>query len=203
MNKVVWIIGANATGKTTQSKLLHFALNLNSNKVISELHFINSKGEVDKTSFTLYDNSAHVGALRDNQCTGTDSLSTKDQIEMAYLSISSPLIVIDGIMATGSWVDMIKQVNDIETYIILLNFDKLEDNLERVQERRWQKKPTTANGHKCYEELNEKTIKNITGKWRGFYSLYCKVYNQFDHYTMIEATLSKEEINKQILNFIQ
>ncbi len=206
-SKVLWIIGGNASGKTTQSKLLHQKLSGDKYKHIVQFEFINSKNNVDKTSYTLYQNSAHVGAMRDNQCTGTDSLSTKDQIEMSYLTLMDNFkmnyVLIDGIMSTQSWVEMILQAQPDETYLVLLTFDKIEDNLKRVQERRFIKNQTFINGMKYLEPLKDKTISNVTGKWRGFYSLFMRVHKQFTAYKIIDATLSREKINNEILKLIQ
>ncbi len=198
---IVWIIGSNSSGKTTQSKLIHKNCNGNGDKTITPLPFINSKFEEDLTYYTIYQKTAHVGKVEDTQCTGTDSLNTKDKIEMAYLCLideNVETIVIDGILATGTWCDMIHQVRpeyDIKTNIILLNFDSPEANFKRLRQRRANKSGLDVKDI----ILEEKTQENVANKLKTFRSIFERTKSQFNVSLEINADLSESQIHNLIV----
>lgn len=200
--KVIWIIGSNCSGKTTQSKLIHKNLNKSKYKQIINVLFTNSLNEDDNTFITLYDTTCHVGKVEDNQCTGTDSLSTKDKIEMSYLDLilnhDKNIVLIDGVLATSLWSGIINQVKpmfNIETSVYLLDYKTNEANYARLRQRRANKtgKPVES------IVLEEKTLLNVAGKIKGFRSMFEKVKDDFNVSCIIDAELPIAEIHKIIV----
>jgi len=214
--KVIWIIGSNATGKTTQSKLIHKKLNNgDESKLFVDMDL--GDGVVKATQFKQ---TAHVGFLRDNQCTGTDTINSKESIDATFCYLMSldevGYIVIDGIMATATWIDIFTQFPDlVDVYLILLQFDDVIDNLKRVVERRVYKQIDKGGNdgadielfevyvEKGMAELEDKTIKNVSGKFTGFKSMYEKVKGRCKEYTQVDAADSVESINHFLVDFIQ
>lgn len=92
---VIFIIGSNASGKTTVAKMLHDKLGDSKKQII--------KGEIDGVEYcyTSFGSVCHVGAVNDNQCTGTDTLSKKIQVETSYIMAlndeHSQIIILDPI----------------------------------------------------------------------------------------------------------
>lgn len=208
---LIWIMGSNASGKTTQSKLIHETLsNLTSKKLITEdLEEVQIKA-------TIFDNSAHVGHLKDNQCTGTDTLNSKIGVDASFCYLYSQdvdYIVVDGILCTAQWLEIFRQF-PIKILVILLQFPSLESNLLRIAERRTYKQIEAGGNDGAdiadfefivqwhYDEFAEKTKKNISGKIRGFKSMYDKVSKDCDYSVEIDATLPLEEIHEKIIQAI-
>ena len=202
MKKVIMIIGGNASGKTTTAKLIHQNCNgISKAKEIRKLEFINENNEDDFTFVTLYDRTAHVGKVEDNQCTGTDSLNTKNKIEFSYLYLvmlsDVRIIVLDSIMSTSTWSEMIHQVNhkyDVKTILVLLNYKDIEANYVRLKQRR---------AHKTGEPvesiiLNDTTQSNVLSKLKGFKNMFEKIKNNFNVSIEIDADLPAEEIHQLI-----
>ena len=204
---IIWLIGSNASGKTTQSKLLHQHFKT---KDIEHHKWIE---DGDNVKFTTFGRIGHVGLVGDNQCTGTDTLNSKKSIDMslAYCLYNCDIVILDGIMATGQWSEIINQYDIAKTIVILLQFDKLEDNLRRVAERRVYKKIDEGGNDGAdiadfeflvdYEldDFKEKTIKNISSKFKGFKSMYERVKNDCNYSVEISANLTQDEIHVKIL----
>lgn len=219
--KVIWFIGSNATGKTTQSKLLHKAINDDDeSKLFVEYEF--EDGEVSSTiKVTQYNHSGHVGFLKDNQCTGTDTINSKSAIDATFCYLLDvnhiDVIIVDGIMATSTWFDIFNQFPDlVDIHIVLLQFPTLEDNLQRVITRRLDKEIAKSDGsieqdhellkgmeERLMDELNEKTFKNVSSKFTGFKSMYEKLKHRCWKCVEIDANLPVLTIHGKIFNFIQ
>lgn len=210
---LIWIMGSNASGKTTQSKLIHEALSGKEKELITEQLF----GSV-VVKATLFENSSHIGHLKDNQCTGTDTINSKEGVDASFcyllLNSSTSYIVVDGILCTAQWLSIFKQFPNVKILVILLQFPTLEQNLRRVVERRVYKK-IEAGGNDLadimdfemfvemgIENLEEKTLKNVGSKFKGFKSMYEKVKPECDYCIEIDASLSIEEIHVEILQKI-
>jgi adenylate kinase family enzyme len=208
--KLIWFLGSNASGKTTQSKLLHEALSDPTSKKLITENF----GEVELKA-TIFDNSCHVGHLKDNQCTGTDTINTKSGIDLSFcylLSQNPKYIIVDGIMCTSTWLDIFTQFPDsVDIIVILLQFPTVEDNLKRVVERRVCKMIEKGGNDGAdiadfdytveyeFDNLEQKTIKNVSGKFKGFKSMFEKVKTSCKYSVEIDASLHQDEIHVKIL----
>lgn len=203
---VVWFIGSNATGKTTQAAMLHNWMRR------GEMHelVITRFGDNNKNCFTtLSEFTVNLGKFvhplilpKDSghkplECCGTDTLSTKKQIMESFHEACnhSPIVVVEGVMATGQWIKFLK--ND-ETEVALIHIDlDLQTNLERLIERRRKKQDLPVD-----YQLKEKTIKNIGGKVRGFTSMFDKLAPQVDYSLRIDGTNTIVNIHDSITDFI-
>jgi hypothetical protein len=91
-------------------------------------------------------------------------------------------------MATSRWADFL--VNDkSKLFVVLLHFDSLVDNLKRIQDRR------AAKENGVIRPIEEKTMKNIQGKIKGFKSMFDNVSNKADHSIQINASFDKNDIH--------
>lgn len=212
---LIWLMGSNATGKTTQSKLLHESISGLKNKELITEHL--SDGILLKA--TLFDHSGHVGHLKDNQCTGTDTINSKDGVDASFCYLLDKddisYIIVDGILCTAQWMNIFKQFPDqVEILVVLLQFPTLEDNLRRVVERRVCKKIDDCGNdgadieifdilvEQGLENLEEKTLKNVGGKFKGFKSMFEKVKPDCDYSVEIDASLPVDDIHVEILQKI-
>lgn len=201
-NKItVNFIGSNASGKSTQSKILHSQFKTKEKEIIkifSKRRENDKLIDVYKGCYTDFGLIANLGNVNENQCSGTDTLSTKEQIEISYnkcIEDNKKIIVVDAIMYTGQWLKFLK--ND-QSYLllVLLDFKKLEDNIERIINRRMLKNPDKN------ISLNQKTVDNISGKIRGFRSQFENAKKETDFSLKIDCMKSKEDINSMILSKI-
>lgn len=208
---LIWLMGSNATGKTTQAKLIHEALSdLKTKELITE------KLDGDLViKATMFDNSGHIGHLKDNQCTGTDTINSKEGVDASFcylLSNDVPYIIVDGIMCTGQWVHIFNQFPDkVQVLVVLFQFPTLEDNLRRIAERRAYKKIEDGGNDGAdihdfenivewfYEELDEKTKKNVGSKFKNFKNMYERVKKDCDFSMEIDASLHIDDIHVEIL----
>lgn len=205
-------MGSNASGKTTQSKLLHSVLSDSGKELISE-----SLSDDLNVKATIFSNSAHVGHLKDNQCTGTDTINSKNNVDASFCHIlcnyDVNYIIVDGILCTATWLDIFKQFPEqIDILVVLLQFPTLEQNLRRVVERRVYKKIDQGGNDQGdiemfehfvefgIENLEPKTLKNVSSKFKGFKSMFEKVKSNCQYSLEINASLSEEEINIEILH---
>lgn len=191
---VIWFIGSNASGKTTQSKKFHEGVSDKSTKKI-----VNKKDQEGNRIFeyTIYDNSGHVGALRDNQCTGTDSLGTKDMVVQTYNKLCGiehiSFILLDPIMSTGKYVEFLRKF-DSNIMLIHLHFPSVEDNLKRIDIRRSNKG--------VHKPMDPKTIENITRKNKTYLSLFNSMRDKVDCCLQINANESEEAIHIKVMEFV-
>ncbi len=160
------------------------------------------KSNIDNktTIATEYQITGHVGAMGNNQCTGTDTISKKEMIREGYellLNKGVKLIIIDGIMATTTWLDFLKN-DKSKLMVVLLDFPTVEDNLERVIQRRIKKKPKDE--LKIIESITEKTMANLEGKIKGFRSLYNKVIPYSD--AVLKLEFNDPDLSSKISNTI-
>lgn len=191
-NLVIWLIGSNSSGKTTQARLLHEQFQTCDKKIVN----FNQSG-VD-TFYTDFGLIANLGKVSDNQCTGTDTLNKKVQVEYAFnrlIEIDKPIIVVDGILATYQWQKFIFQPDNYHKLVFFLNFSSLENNIRRVRQRRYNKTGID-------KDLDEKTCANLRGKIVGFTNLYNKLKKGADQAVEIDADLSIHKIHQRISNVI-
>lgn len=198
---LIWLLGGTATGKTTQSIQLHKHLNnFDSDSFKWKAKDYVKKFQVGrvKTTLTVYKNSIHIGRISFADCCGTDTLGKKEQIIKAYqlaLRMKQKNIIIDGIMATGKWIDFLK-VDKVNIFLFLLHFNNVDLNLKRLEQRR--KIDLLPDNEKA---LSEHTSNNVIGRRRYFNSLFQKLSLENDIHLseLINADLEKEEITKIIL----
>ncbi|HPI19501.1 MAG TPA: hypothetical protein PKY56_03950 [Candidatus Kapabacteria bacterium] len=173
---VIWIIGGNSTGKTTLARNIHkFFQN-----IATPTEKVISVGDFYYTEMSKY--SCNVGDLLKSQCAGCDTLGTKQQIIncFEYVVDRYPVVVLEGIMATGTWIEFLKR-DDTIVFTILLNVTP-ETNFSMVSKRRAIKK-----GISQFEvEVTEKTRENMSSKLRGFMSLYERMKPKSDYSLIIE-----------------
>ncbi len=201
-NKVVlWIIGGNSTGKTTCARKIHEYF-----REIAEIqHNPAILFKENQIKYTFYSNlSCNLGDLTKSQCGGTDTLGKKDVIIATYNKAIQkyPIVVIEGIMATGQWIEFIKFKPEIKVFLLLLNMTP-EANFNRLKQRKGIKssKPTTE------ILLTQKTMDNLSGKLRGFQSLFNRMQPFVDDSLQLDVDdLSISQVWSQVLprltNFI-
>lgn len=191
MKTVIWFIGSNSSGKTTQCRMLHEHISGFNKKI----HKGVTENEVEWV-YTTFGKTSHVGAVNDNQCTGTDTLPLKVNVEASYLKClmdsKSDYVLLDPIMSTFQYVEMLRQF-PIKLYLVYLHFETAEENFDRVIKRREQK--TQKFGEIV---LSDKTKENISRKQQNFYNLYNKAKHECDKHILVNANDKPRKIHKQI-----
>jgi len=195
----VWLIGSNASGKTTQARLLH-QLQINTKPIYRESYMGNLKENPERLCYTEFEEKlvCNIGWVKNNQCTGTDSLHTRLQVEHSYkkaIQSWNKIIIVDGIMATGQWLNFLRN-EDTKLLVVLLHFVELEDNILRIQQRRQAK-----HGGEL-PSLDDRTIKNITGKIKGFKSMFDKASEVADKSLLLNAVQPENIIHGYICDSI-
>jgi adenylate kinase family enzyme len=184
---VIWFLGSNGSGKTTQSRKIHS-------------YFGNEEKQIHKDkngySYTITSGEiGHVGKFSNNQCCGTDTIQKKEDIQKCFeelLSKNLTIITLDGIMATGTWPEFLMSDKTILLPILLNVSESL--NFDRVMQRRFNKKGVM-------EELDDKTKENLKRKIKSFQSIYSRCPSK--HKLKIECEgKNEDEIFVEILNFI-
>jgi adenylate kinase family enzyme len=213
MKKIIWFLGSNATGKTTQAKLLHESF-----KSAGKIQYQFQEGQ-EKIKYTTFGKSiGHVGLVGDNQCTGTDTINSKAAMEISliYCLNECDIVIVDGIMATATWVDIFTQFpKTVQVFVVLLQFSTLEENLQRIILRRFDKvlsqHPPDSIDQELMDELegalidefNEKTLLNVNSKYKGFKTMFDKVKDRCSDSIEIDASQDANQIHKEILNFLK
>lgn len=201
---LIWLLGGTATGKTTQSIELHKRLNgfKNDSFKFKAKDYVRKikAGEV-KTALTVYNKTIHLGRISFADCCGTDTLGKKEQIIKAYeiaLKMDRKYIIVDGIMATGKWIEFLDNSN-VNIFLFLLHFGSVAENVKRLIERR--KDPISGDE----AMLSEHTIFKVVDRRKYFNNLFNKLVEGDRVYSsnMIEANLSKETITELMLNRIK
>lgn len=193
---VIWLIGSSASGKTTQAKMLHNIGFLDQKKV----HISNTY------KFTTFGNIiGNVGVVSDKDCSGTDTCSTKELIQESYNQCikNCSIVVLDGIMATATWIDFFKTKEllkkyNITIYTILLDVD-IENNIQRLIKRRAKKKNISADE----VIIEQKTYDSLNSKIKAFQSIFRRTKDLSDFTDNFDTTkLTIQQINQLILNKI-
>lgn len=188
---VVWLIGSNASGKTTQAKMLHNSLGNKPKQIL--------RGEDYK--ITTFGNIINLGEVNDNQCTGADTLKGKVEFIKSFevaMKLRPVIIIVDAIMATGQFIEFLNKPNVI-LFPILLDYITVNSNIDRIKQRRAKKKSVDPDSI----QIDEKTYKNIEGKIRGFRSLFEKAKVVSKHHLKCIATNPATSIHDEILSSIE
>lgn len=191
MKLFIWLIGTNGSGKTTQAKMFHnFAC-----EQTQQIDINNGEVKISHWGCKI----AHVGLIGKNQCTGTDTLNTKEQIKNSFLKACdlADIVVVDGIMATGTWYDDIfkfKKTEDCIYVLVNLHYFNEKEMIERLKKRRFLKEGVA--------EISDDTIEKIKTKNKGFFRLFEKQKSFFDISLQIDASLKENVIFDKILHSI-
>lgn len=192
---IIWIIGSNSTGKTTQAALLHKSLGSKNPKIVKK----------DGAVITLFDNSINIGSFKHpitggfekvTQCCGTDTVNKKELIKQSVdlaFEHEQPILILEGVMATGTWPEFLQR-SDSKLAVLHMK-TTLKSNLRKLRKRRAEKK-----GLKPREVVfSDKTIKNIEGKVKGFENMYWKVLPLCDYGMQIDSNQPKNKIHDSII----
>lgn len=179
---VVWLIGSNGTGKTTQSKKLL--------KFFSDYEYKISSKE-SQYCYTKTGIVAGLGKFSEKDCCGCDTLPNKATIRNSYLKAIDDedvsLVVIDGIMSTNTWIDFIRE-RDVKLLVVHFEID-LDNNILRVLYRR---KITDLDNYPI--EKIESLASNLNGKINGFKKQFNTQIKNADSNISIKFGLSEEEV---------
>lgn len=209
-NTTIWFLGSNASGKTTQSNLLHKSLG-DGDKVIKKGTILYDDIERE-WSYTKFGNSiSNLGKVSDNQCSGTDAMTSIHGIKHAYnLAIKeTSIVVVDGLMATAQWIKWMTP----NVLTVLLDFDSHADNLMRLAARRVNKQ-LKKDGisideindsdyfelvNKHYYDMDDRIIDNTLRKLKAFRNMYDTVSVNSQGFVKINADLPADEIHDEVL----
>ena len=193
MKLVIWFIGGNSVGKTSNAALIHdfFKANAGGERKVHE--WIDEGKKCSFTQMNLV--SSNLGIFGHTACGGTDTLNSKFQIQRSFekaLEISD-VVVIEGIMATGTWIEFIRRP-DIYLWLVLLDVSE-ESNFQRLRQRRSAKRNLPP------EEIiiSAKTQENLAGKLRGFRSLFARMRSYADKTTYLDTNLlDQSHVGKRV-----
>lgn len=179
---VIWFIGGNSVGKTTQARAIHQFFSIYSVQSDKPSKIVEWEESGKKIAYTKMNKlSSNLGRLTDRQCSGTDTMGSKDQIFHSFDAAlaDSQVVIIEGIMATGKWIELLRR-DDVVLWTILL--DVSEDvNFMRLRQRRGIKlgiDPSEV-------QIARKTQENLSSKLRGFRSLFDRAQPVSDYSTKI------------------
>jgi len=193
---VVWIIGGNSVGKTTLAEFLHLYYSYLAGKESVEIYRGKMADGKDWVYTSMNSYSANLGEFGTTQCSGTDTLNTKARIIESFERAlkTHPVVIIEGIMATGTWIEFLKR-EDTLVFIIFLDMNDA-GNFKRLRSRR-----ATKMGVRVDDvELSSKTQLNLAGKLKGFRSLYLRMKPHADFSLKVDAELfSAEQIYEKTI----
>lgn len=188
----VWFIGSFSSGKTTQCKIF---CNKFSEKPIFVDKLVLKKGKKNvKIKATFFNEVSNIGLLKDNSCSGADTITDKvsRSLSIRYCSRKSNIVLVDGAMATNTWWQMFLKNFDI-ILLVYLYHKKIKYNIQFLNNRR---------GLSLEEPIKEKTMKNLMSHRARMKSMYRRspeFLRVNDGRMKLLATLSKEEINEKIM----
>lgn len=208
----IWLLGSNATGKSTQAALIHLLMRKLIKAEDYQSKFCEFQEDGIKYSYTKVSPiSANLGIFnhpltskegeKTNACCGTDRLSTKEQIYRAYLAaLNDPdikIITVDAIMATGQFINFL---NNSESRLLTVLLDCTENtNFKRLAARRGAKlgiDPSEV-------ELSERTRENLSTKLRNFRSTFSRTKDQADNSLSISTDdFDISQVNSLIVDSI-
>lgn len=201
---VIWIVGANASGKSTLSALIqkHFKQD------DFELGFYVEDRKILYTQTSEYTinlgkfNHPKICVGKTNACCGTDTLAKKELIALGLEKAGETgtrLIFVEGIMATRQWVDIFPE--GYKVILVLLDLE-IEQCIQRLMVRR--SKKTGQDPSILLDNLTEKTVSNLEGKINGFRRLFEDLSKRglmSFYFHSSETTL--ESAADKIINYIQ
>lgn len=197
-NVVIWFIGTNSSGKTTQAKLYHNFLN---SVYVGFKNLYPKVYEKDDWCFTQMSKvSSNLGRLDSNACSGTDTLNTKERVMKSFKEACArtPIVVVEGIMATGTWIDFMKPPKR-NNQVLLVHLDlDLETAILRLRERRSVKRKVRPEE----VEIVAKTKDNMENKIKNFKSLKARMADKVDAHITIDQTKTISQTHNLVKDFI-
>lgn len=213
MKDLIWIQGGYGSGKTTQMKMLIESLSNSKPIQIEDL-----KGDCPYL-YTLYKDYGVcvIGKVKENQCTGLDSVYGKLKIEGINLSIQKAieddrvnLIIIECVFATYSWFDSWVNsgfLDKLRFYTVHLEMP-LWHVYKRIAERRIAKSGQNIFWHEL--ELPDSVYKNAGNKNSETRVVFDKVTGLnpknngvfITRNLRIDALLDKETIHSKIIDLL-
>lgn len=190
---IIWFIGGNSVGKTTMATVFHdwfsrYCPGLQKPEIVTW------QEEGKKCCYTNMNGiSANLGEFGLTACGGTDTLNSKYQIQRSFEEAikQRQVVIIEGIMATNQWQAFLRR-KDAVLWTILLDVGE-KANFSRLRKRRAAKRGIAPE----QVEINAKTRENMSGKLRGFRSLYRKASEYSDHATRLNTSkFSIPEVSK-------
>lgn len=196
---VIWFIGSSASGKTTQSRMLH-ELFRESSESNEKPELCVRPGEFKYSWMNPY--SIHIGDLINPiACAGTDTLKNKSELETTFkeaMKRNNLFIVVDGILSTGQWIDIFK-TDRTEVLLIHLKVN-IDNNLVRLRQRRAKKKGIPPQE----VEITPETKLSLEGKIKSFQSLYDRMKEHCVDAIEIDTNkLNVDQIHNVICNFFR
>jgi uridine kinase len=196
----IWVIGTNGSGKTSLARFLHEKLRKVSEDGpwdFKQDTFIKWKNSEDKicgyTQFSRF--SANLGKLDGAACGGTDTLNSKAQIieSLEVANEKIPIVIVEGIMATATWIDFLKTERRA-VFLIHLDIDE-EANLERLRARRAVK----ADIDPSAVEITPETKEKLASKRTTFRNLYSKMQGKVDESIQLKTeNLTPQQVQKKV-----
>ena len=178
MTKVaIFLMGAGATGKTTTRNTFCQG----DGQEISQLgRFIKkrmpNRGAVieKKYSIVKYDNCVLIG----NKNSGTDSITTPSLVRTAFFDALelSDTVIVDGVMSTARWVEMVNEVRhkeDIRVLVIHYDF-----TVEKIRERLSARRKNAGIVEERLPDLTFNNVQVFTDRARmcvGYFVDLCRV----------------------------
>lgn len=194
--KLIWIIGAMASGKSTQRKLLCERL---SDGIEPDL-IKKDIGDL-KVIYSSYSDIVGIpGKASTNQCDGLDSsfgaMKKVGSLKATEICIKKhEITIVEGSQTTFLWVDELSNLcrkHNCEFYIIHLN---LQD--EVVIDRLYHRNEVKGT------EVTDKKIKNVLAKNNQYYNIYEKIKDREDIIKKrINAKKSIEKVFDDIVDFV-
>lgn len=195
--KLVWIMGAMASGKSTQRKLLCQRLSDGAEPEVTK-KVIKEDVQIVYTSFS--DIVGMPGKHSTNQCDGLDSsfgiMKKIGALEATEICVKNhEITIVEGSQTTFRWVDHLaemSQEHDFDFYIVHLNLDD-SIVIDRLVHRN-EIKGT---------EVTDKKIKNVLAKNNQYYNIFEKIRDRDDIIKKrIQAKKSVEDVFNDIIDFI-
>lgn len=164
---IVWILGTNASGKTSLSRNVHKINNTDTSKYRKIL----TPGRIGRCGITLFENTAHIGFLEAHAATnGSDMISKKADmrrtIEFALSLNQVKVVVLDALMSTSTWREFLRRDDIILTVVHV--FCEEKENVERLRRRRIEKYPDDPDK----QIVTDVTAGKVWSKRKYFFNLF-------------------------------
>lgn len=198
MSYLIFIIGGMSSGKTTTNRGIVEAFKTQEKEL-----FAGEENGVNYAYSHFGEMVTSLGDLRDSQCTGWDSVSTKCKNVGLELSIrkaieKSEFVVLDSIMSSSVWVDLIVK-NSPNNFLIHLT-TSFEENVRRLKKRQANKV-----GKEDFLDvwLTDNNYEFIRKERMQYTNIFDKFKDKFSASIRIDSNdKTPSEVNKEVLKFI-
>lgn len=203
MQKVlIWMLGSNASGKTSLARRLHETFGNDDPETT-----INKLDDGKPYSYTTFGKGcANIGKVTENLCSGTDTIPSKKGVEQAYkelLNLNIEVIIADAVMSTAQWMHFFSEPKDVLVYVVLFEFKDIEANVMKVAHRNVLRQklkqgsnelPTSDEIFEAVVNLRPKTIDNLIRKKPLFRNMYETVKQKADAFDEFDADSDMDDI---------